>query len=150
MTTPIEALRELIACKDLKDRLDGVVGSDRGSLAYLQHWDEYDSRKPIAWANARAAITAHDALPVAEPDAIAFAVSVFDDVLSDIADWEDKTLSEACIEAKRRLCAAPAAQPDTKLCKRLIDEVVRRNGGSTPNWLIDMAPNTGDLNVQYR
>ena len=103
-----------------------------------------------AGKRARAALAALDALPVAEPDAIAFAVSVFDDVLSDIADWEDKTLSEACIEAKRRLCAAPAAQPDTKLCKRLIDEVVRRNGGSTPNWLIDMAPNTGDLNVQYR
>ena len=58
MTTPIEALRELIACKDLKDRLDGAVGSARGSLAYLQHCDEYDSRKPIAWANARAALAA--------------------------------------------------------------------------------------------
>jgi len=32
-------------------------------------------------------------------------------------------------------------RPDAELCKRLIDEVVRRNGGSTPNWLIDMAPN---------
>jgi hypothetical protein len=33
-------------------------------------------------------------------DAIKFAISVFDDVLCDIADWEDKALSEAVAEAR--------------------------------------------------
>ena len=34
-----------------------------------------------------------------------------------------------------------ALKVDADLCGKIIEEVVRRNGGSTPNWLIDMGPN---------
>jgi hypothetical protein len=44
-------------------------------------------------------------------ETLAFAVSVLDDVMGDITDWEDKSLFDACYEAKRRLLAARAASP---------------------------------------
>jgi hypothetical protein len=34
-----------------------------------------------------------------------------------------------------------ALKEDADLCKKIIEEVVRRNSGSTPSWLIDMGPN---------
>lgn len=50
-------------------------------------------------------------------DAINNAVCVFGDVLNDIADWEDKALEEACLEAQSALAEilspTPAAGPAT-------------------------------------
>jgi hypothetical protein len=50
------ALTELVACKDLKDRLDspGIADLDSGRLPTMRRG--YDSRKPRAWAAARAAL----------------------------------------------------------------------------------------------
>lgn len=53
-----EALRELVALKDMKDR--GWSANDTDTE------DEYFRRKPVAWAKARAALSqAEPALPVA-------------------------------------------------------------------------------------
>jgi hypothetical protein len=76
--TPIEALRELIYCKDLKDELQVIEadewqaensGQQSGvNLRDMQaKRDDYQRRKPLAWANARAALAAHDAQPATEP-----------------------------------------------------------------------------------
>jgi hypothetical protein len=59
--TIAEALRELIACKDLKD----AMVTTRSDPYYITEADrmelEYERRKPLAWANARAALAEHDA-----------------------------------------------------------------------------------------
>jgi hypothetical protein len=66
MTTPSmrEALAELVALKDLKDRL----ASGLNEVSYFQGGKyllaEYERLKPIAWENARAALAAQ---PAAEP-----------------------------------------------------------------------------------
>ncbi len=45
------ALRELVACKDLKERVAGGFAGSTDELAELQA--DYDRRKPLAWAFAR-------------------------------------------------------------------------------------------------
>jgi hypothetical protein len=54
------ALTELIACKDLKERvyrLAGMPAENGGSEAYTAALDEYQRRKPLAWDAARAALS---------------------------------------------------------------------------------------------
>ncbi len=51
------ALAELVACKDLKDRLDAAFKSAHASLAQIGSMEEeYRRRKPLAWAAARALV----------------------------------------------------------------------------------------------
>jgi hypothetical protein len=57
MSKLAEALRELIACKDLKAQI-GANNTDAE--------DDYVRRKPLAWEAARAALAEHDAAP--QPD----------------------------------------------------------------------------------
>jgi len=58
-----EALAELVACKDLKERIDAIVAAEECNIAYNQRfleWQEltreYSRRKPLAWSAARAAL----------------------------------------------------------------------------------------------
>jgi hypothetical protein len=44
-----KALADLVACKDLKDRLDVTSGPEE----FIAIRDEYERRKPLAWAEAR-------------------------------------------------------------------------------------------------
>jgi hypothetical protein len=53
-----EALRELIACKDLHAEESRAPTFSAAAIAMR---DDYNRRKPLAWANARAALAAHDA-----------------------------------------------------------------------------------------
>jgi hypothetical protein len=51
----LAALRELVECKDMKDRLRSYeFGGTQEMAAFAE---EYDRRKPAAWDAARAAIT---------------------------------------------------------------------------------------------
>jgi hypothetical protein len=54
--TTIEALRELVALKDLKERLRKLHEMGCGT-----DYDDYHKRQPLAWDAARAALAAHDA-----------------------------------------------------------------------------------------
>lgn len=69
-----QALAELVYCKDLKERIIALGYERRGDGATDGHPDlpelrrEYDLRQPLAWAAARAALTAHEA--TAEPAAV--------------------------------------------------------------------------------
>lgn len=48
------ALRELVACKDLKEQVENGLAGSSDELAELQA--EYERRKPLAWASARMVI----------------------------------------------------------------------------------------------
>ncbi len=50
------ALAELVACKDLKDRIENTPFLDQGTRAWHDLRNEYQTRKPLAWAAARAAL----------------------------------------------------------------------------------------------
>lgn len=57
-TAALEALRELVACKDLKDSLDAAI-PDKFTGHTVEHYErvaEYQRRKPLAWAAARKAL----------------------------------------------------------------------------------------------
>lgn len=62
--------------------------------------------------------------------AIDFAISVFDNVLTDIEDWEDKALAEAVTEAKEKLahlrlrCESAAPAPEAFYLNSLIDRLL--------------------------
>lgn len=62
---PIAALRELVALKGMKDKLDGKVAFDeafaRDLDAQVDLQIDYDRRKPKAWEAARAACMLYDA-----------------------------------------------------------------------------------------
>lgn len=58
------ALQELVALKDLKDRLEGPLLNARGNeRQWCEVSDEYERRKPLAWAAARAALAADSGNP---------------------------------------------------------------------------------------
>ena len=50
----LEALRALVECKDVKDRLDGWEAGSTQEMAAMAEW--YDEHKPKAWEAARTAI----------------------------------------------------------------------------------------------
>lgn len=57
----VAALRELVECKDLHDRIDLIALSNPPS--WTQHdalVDDYARRKPLAWAAARSALAMYD------------------------------------------------------------------------------------------
>lgn len=57
--TPLEALRELVACKDLKDRIDAIDSTVIDAQSFSERIpleEEYLRRKPLAWAAARQAL----------------------------------------------------------------------------------------------
>lgn len=58
------ALRELVECKDLKERLDGYEAGSTQEMAAIA--EEYDRRKPAAWETARALLAPPPA--VVEPE----------------------------------------------------------------------------------
>jgi hypothetical protein len=60
-----EALAELVALKNLKDRTVALHGVPP---EYVEGMAEYNRRKPLAWAEARAALAAPPAAP-AQPQA---------------------------------------------------------------------------------
>lgn len=65
------ALTELVACKDLKDRVE-VLNHDRERGAeWKEAFNEYARRKPLAWAAARAAIDAAPSATAPLPPKIA-------------------------------------------------------------------------------
>ena len=49
-----EAMRLLVECKDVKDRLDGWEAGSTQEMGAMAEW--YDTNKPKAWEMARAAI----------------------------------------------------------------------------------------------
>ncbi len=51
------ALAELVACKDLKDRYTAIQCGIVRDEMYKRMRDDYNRRKPLAWAAARAALT---------------------------------------------------------------------------------------------
>lgn len=89
-------------------------------------------------------------------EAISFALSVFDDVLGDIADWEDKSLAAAVKEAQARLRTIAAAdarkrEPAAKLRFRNGDDmpsVVSWNSRPAGTYLVYDAP--ADTSSQNR
>lgn len=66
MTDTRQALAELVACKDLADQFDALKQDvhDFATAAVLEGIQaEYQRRKPLAWANARAALAAQPVAP---------------------------------------------------------------------------------------
>ncbi len=51
------ALEELVDCKNLKDQIDATHWREVGTNAHHVMLNEYERRKPLAWAAARTAIT---------------------------------------------------------------------------------------------
>jgi len=59
----VEALRELVACKDLKERIKEIVAAEDCNIVENTRWsewvslnNEYNERKAAAWAAARASL----------------------------------------------------------------------------------------------
>lgn len=64
----LDVLRELVACKDMKDRAQAMNYKARGAPGKVRRdlLLEYERRKPLAWERARALLAAQEPRP--EPD----------------------------------------------------------------------------------
>lgn len=90
--TPLQALAELVALKDLKDRIDSWgPQSASDAVAFWAAKDDYARRKPLAWAAARAVLAQGEGQP--KPEGVA--VHLFGDFrpIAWFAEFDD--LAEA-------------------------------------------------------
>ncbi|MHB8916289.1 MAG: hypothetical protein ACYC4K_10815, partial [Thiobacillus sp.] len=54
---------------------------------------------------------------------------------------EDMTPDGRCSAIGSLRFEVKRLRPDSELCHRIIEELVRQNNGMTPGWLLDMVPN---------